>query len=194
MLRFTDHYDVMISKANQILGLVKRMSKDFDELHCMILLYVSYVRSLLEYGSIVWAPYYDIHIDRLEAIQRKFLRYLQYRMSQRGLRLDLDRVASYFQLHSLQDRRDYLDLCFFFKIVNGIIISPELLSSIKFHIPPRNTRGNTLLCYVNFRTRYCQNMPYNRLVSLVNEQSNLNFFNMSLPSFKRQLKDKILKF
>jgi hypothetical protein len=37
------------------------------------MLYTSFVRSHLYYVSIVWNPYYGVHIKRIEAIQKKFL-------------------------------------------------------------------------------------------------------------------------
>lgn len=191
MLRFTDHYDQMISKANQMLGFIMRMSKDFKDLHCMVMLYISYVRSLLEYGSIIWCPHYDIYINRIEAVQEKFLRYMRYRMPQRGLQLSMEELMSCFGLGSLRDRRGYMDLCFFFKIVNNVIVSPEILKSINFHVPPRILRRSPLLSYSGFSTRHYHNMSYNRIVSLVNSRPDLNFFGNSLNSFKYKLRSAI---
>jgi hypothetical protein len=30
------------------------------------------VRSTLEYGSVIWTPYYNTHVDRLEKVQYMF--------------------------------------------------------------------------------------------------------------------------
>lgn len=36
--------------------------------------YKSYVRPLLEYGTVVWNPLHIIMIDKLESVQRRFTR------------------------------------------------------------------------------------------------------------------------
>lgn len=40
-----------------------------------------YIRNLLEYGSQIWNPYYHIHTNKLENIQRKFTRMLCYKFN-----------------------------------------------------------------------------------------------------------------
>jgi hypothetical protein len=37
--------------------------------------YVSLVRPKLEYASFVWRPFYGAHIDRIESVHRKFVKY-----------------------------------------------------------------------------------------------------------------------
>ena len=37
------------------------------------LLYISLVRPILEYVSIIWNPYYRRHIDSIESVQKQFL-------------------------------------------------------------------------------------------------------------------------
>jgi hypothetical protein len=39
-------------------------------------LYVSLVRTKLVYASCVWRPFYGAHIDRIEHVQRMFVRYV----------------------------------------------------------------------------------------------------------------------
>jgi hypothetical protein len=58
-----------------ILGLVKRLSSEFRDHYTLRTLYVSLVRPKLEYASRVWRPFYDMHISRIERVQRKFVRY-----------------------------------------------------------------------------------------------------------------------
>lgn len=74
-LSFTDHYSSIISKANRNLGLIFRISAEFRDPYCLRALYVALVRSVLESASIVWCPYTDNWGRRIEAVQRRFIRY-----------------------------------------------------------------------------------------------------------------------
>ena len=68
-LTFERHIDSICSKARRIMGLIRRT---FDNLQPDIFkpLYVSLVRSHLEYGQSVWSPYTKRDINKLESVQR----------------------------------------------------------------------------------------------------------------------------
>lgn len=74
-LTYKDHISYISSNASAQLGFIFRVCKHFKDIHCLKTLYCSLVRSILEYGSVVWAPFYQNSIQRLEAVQRKFVRY-----------------------------------------------------------------------------------------------------------------------
>jgi hypothetical protein len=48
---------------------VKRYAKYFSNLSTLTTLFMSLVRSTLEYGSVIWTPYYKTHVDRLEKVR-----------------------------------------------------------------------------------------------------------------------------
>lgn len=79
-LLFDVHVDSIISKASRSLGFVMRISKSFMNIKTLKLLYCTFVRSHLEYASQIWNPRYQTYIDRIESIQRRFLRYLCFRV------------------------------------------------------------------------------------------------------------------
>jgi len=54
-----------------VLGFIKRWSKEFDEPYTTKLLFTSLVRPILEYCCSVWSPQYQVHIDRIESVQKK---------------------------------------------------------------------------------------------------------------------------
>lgn len=72
-LTFNRHIDFVTSKAYSMLGFVKRICKQFTNIQALKSIYFAYVRSYLEYASVVWHPYQLIHISRIESIQKKFL-------------------------------------------------------------------------------------------------------------------------
>jgi hypothetical protein len=72
---FTGHIDVTVGRALAMLGFVKKLSCEFRDPYTFKTLYVSIVRLKLEYASCVWRPFYGAHIDRIERVQNKFVRY-----------------------------------------------------------------------------------------------------------------------
>jgi hypothetical protein len=72
---FTGHIDVIVGRALAMLGFVKRLSCEFRDPDTLKTLYVFLVHPKLEYASYVWRPFYGAHIDRIERVQKKFVRY-----------------------------------------------------------------------------------------------------------------------
>ena len=52
-LTFTNHFEIFIAKANKMLGFIKRTSKDFKNVQAVKTLYVSLVRSIMEFSNII---------------------------------------------------------------------------------------------------------------------------------------------
>jgi hypothetical protein len=40
------------------------------------MIYCEFKRSVLEYGSCIWSPDFEVHGRRLESVRRKFLRFV----------------------------------------------------------------------------------------------------------------------
>jgi hypothetical protein len=73
-----EHGDVTVSKARQMLGFIMRVGRDFRDPYALKSLYVSLVRSKLEYASCVWIPYQNGRIARLKRVQEKFILYAMF--------------------------------------------------------------------------------------------------------------------
>jgi hypothetical protein len=74
-MTFSEHVDVMVAKAFAMLGFIRRLPLEFRDPHTLKSLYTSLVRSKLEYASCVWNPFYDVCVDRVDRVQRRFIRY-----------------------------------------------------------------------------------------------------------------------
>ena len=72
-LSFTIHINNTINKARSVLGFIKRWAKEFNDPYITKTLFTSLVRTILEFASCVWSPYYETHINHLESIQKQFL-------------------------------------------------------------------------------------------------------------------------
>ena len=77
-LTFASHVDNVVSRANRSLGLLFRSfqtgtsGSKFNR-NALMCAYVSNVRSILEYGSVMWAGAAETHTVRIDRVQHKFL-------------------------------------------------------------------------------------------------------------------------
>ena len=75
-LKWTTHINKITKKAQSTLGFLRRNLSHCTET-CRKTAYISMVRSLLEYGAVVWDPYQKSDIDKLERVQRKAIRFVK---------------------------------------------------------------------------------------------------------------------
>ena len=69
-LSWSNHVDVIVNKANKVLGLLKRtVGSENKEIFSM--LYKSLVRPILEYACPVWSPHLVKDILAIEKVQRR---------------------------------------------------------------------------------------------------------------------------
>lgn len=141
-LSFGPHITSTVSSAFKTLGFVIRNGKNFTNIDTLKLLFCALVRSKLEYAAVVWCPGYNTYIDDLEKVQRRFLKYLHFRLTgvypQRGFpEEDLLRI---FQLHSLEKRRICSSMIFLYNLIHYKIDCSNLLEKICFHVPRSASR------------------------------------------------------
>ena len=187
-LSFTKHINSISVKGSKLLGFVIRNTKYFST-QATKMVYCSLVRSVLEYCSVVWSPFFQIHSDSLEAVQHKFLRVCAFRNNDRIVNHDYSNMEKHLNLVPLSIRRDLLGLLFLFKIINGSIDSPALLSRISLNVPYyHGLRYQSTFNIPFHRTAYGPNGPVNRYLSILNIH-NIDTFNVKLVTFKRNCKN-----
>ena len=74
-LSWNDHITKITKKANCTLGFLQRNMKNCPR-RCKQTAYLSLIRSVLEYGAVLWDPYLKKDVDMLEKVQRKALRFI----------------------------------------------------------------------------------------------------------------------
>ena len=189
-LTFIPHYEKIVCRANKILGCVTRYGSEFKNLQTIKTLYVTLVRSVTEYGCILWSPQYKIHIDRLEAIQRKFLNCVKHKLPN-NLQIDFNYnlSLSYLGMTTLCTRRKYFQLCFVFRVMNNLLDCNEILHSLFFYVPQFAVRRSPLFSIESCRRNYTLNSPLNTALRTCNEFSDsLDFFNcQSYAVFKNRV-------
>lgn len=156
-----------------MLGFIKRWSKEFDDPYITKSLFISLVRPSLEYSCVVWSPYYNVYVDRIESIQKKFLLF-----ALRGLGWNqsenlppYENRLKLIDLPTLERRRYMLRSIFIIKLINGQVDSKFLLSKISFNIPSRVTRNFRPLHLSISRSNYDYYNPFRALCLLYNDLS-----------------------
>jgi Reverse transcriptase (RNA-dependent DNA polymerase) len=185
-LDFIKHIDSITSRAFRRLGFILRISIPFKN-HCsLLILYFSLVRSIIEFGTVVWSPQYKIHITRIERIQKKLCKHLCYRFGIPSSNYDF--FLQRFNIPSLASRRIYLDILFLYKILNNYIDSLSLLPNIGFKVPRLESRSHVTF-HIDFsRTNYMSHSFFKRSMSFYNNSlCHLDIFNSSLSQFKKDV-------
>ena len=188
-LDFKIHINNIINKGNKTLGFVLRQCSDFNNLRTFVTLYCSLVRSILEYCTVIWCPYRETNALRLEKIQKRFIRFLCFKLNIHYKASNYTDLLLYLGLPSLHTRRNYFDICFLFKILNNLCNCPNILSMIHLHVPSRDVRDPILFSVPHHRTDYGKNTVLPRLCNLANKhRHDIEFFNVSCKRFKCNVK------
>jgi len=187
-LSFTLHFSDIVKRSYRMLGFIIRNSQNFNNVLSLKILYFSYVRSILEYASQVWSPYYQNHIKELENIQRKFLKYLCYKCD--GVYPEIgfshERLLERFSLKTLDERRKSADIQFLFKLINGSIDSPEILQLLDIQVPRSSARNPQTFYLTRPRTNINKFSPLRRACNLYNTvQNQCDVFSCSLAVMKK---------
>lgn len=179
---FTDHITIICKSAIRSLGFIIRNCNSFKNILALKSLYISLVRSKLDYCSLVWYPIYEIHHKALESVQRKFLKFLAFRVDGTYPMRGCDHLVllNRFDMKSLKLRWNVFSLSFLYKLFNNKIDSPDLLSMIPIHLPRLNLR-NTFYFYLFARTNVLKKSPIFIMCGNFNEIANhcdINFDNL----------------
>ena len=132
-LSYNCHIESICNKAAQRSGILFRGFVCRDQ-NFLRKAYITYIRPLVEYSTIIWNPVLKKHIDSLEKIQRKFTKRIP---SLKSLPY-LQRLKA-LNLETLELRRLYYDLTYYYKILHDLTPhKPE--DFFTFHYPPPNSR------------------------------------------------------
>jgi hypothetical protein len=195
-LTFVPHMMSIVSKALKMLGFIFRNTSDFTNTISIKSLFYAFVRSKLEYCSVVWMPYNQVYISLLEKIQRKFAKYMYFKIHGHYPMQHCDEsiLLKSVELNSLLSRRNLNCLSFLQKLLIGIVDCPSLLNQIKIALPRIGSRSPATFYYDIPSTFHHFNSPLLTCLKLYNSlyrnDPDLDIFH--LQSFKRTIKLKIM--
>ena len=113
-LKWEEHVLTCASKANSILGRLKRTFVSIDPMSFRVL-YTSLVRPHLEFAVPVWSPHQKSDIKTLEKVQRRALKWLNF-----GMKLGYEEKLLNVELLSLETRRVRGDLIQMYKLIHKL--------------------------------------------------------------------------
>ena len=181
-MSFSLHVTKIVNKALRMLGFIKRTLKPFRNTTVFKVLYNSYVRSRLDYCSPVWSPDAKYLIDKVERVQKRFIKHLCFINC---IPFENERYASlcdHFQLTTLAQRRKITDLTLFHKILHGKVNCPYLLSCISFNLPRKRTRHTDVFTIPKRKSRLkVRNVDFfPRTTKIINSTPEVDFCDCAL--------------
>lgn len=186
-LTYSHHISYIVHKASRTLGFVFKIAKNFTDIYCLKSLYCSLVRSTLEYCSAVWSPNYNNGTERIESIQRRFLRFALRRLPWRDpFRLpDYENRCQLINLEPLRIRRDVCRALAVADVLQGRIDCGEILQQININVQPRLLRNNVMLRLPLRRTNYGLGRAITGLQRIFNRVSSVFDFNVPRTTLRR---------
>lgn len=186
-LSFTHHINRIIEKSYKSLGFLIRNTLHFSNATGLKLLYFSIVRSNLEYASLIWSPYYKTHIDNLENIQRRFLKYSSFKVD--GVYPPIgyphSELLSRFSVVSLEDRRKVSYLTFLYRLIHNITDSTIIMNMLPFHAHRTGSRQTDLFKLITPRTNIKKFSPLQTMCSIYNNiHERTDIFSCNIASLK----------
>ena len=189
-MTFADHREQVITKARQSMGYIKWISKGQFGIRALKVLYTAYVRSKLEFGSVIWDPTSEVYCQEIESIQKQFVMYALG---------DTNRIPPYILppyeercrmlgLVKLETRRAEANVMMAFDLYNGVISDKNIANKLVKVNHNKTLRDNRLLRESAYQSDYLYNQPIARTIRIVNEYS--EFMNLSRSKFKIKIRKK----
>ena len=180
-MSFSLHINTVVNRALRMLGFVRRIMKPFNDVKVLKVLYNSYVRSSLDYCSSVWCPSARYLIDKIENVQKRFVKHLCFHSNIKYTSEDYVALCNHFQLTTLINRRKVADMVLFYKILHSRVNCFSLVSNVYLNVPTRRTRHtNVFATAKKCRLILRRNDFIPRCVSLANLLKAIDFFNSHL--------------
>jgi hypothetical protein len=189
-LDFVTHIDTMVAKARKMLGFIMRASHDFKDPYALKCLYVTLVRSKLEFSSCVWNPNYGVHVKKIERIQEKFIKFALRRMGWENVFSlpPYENRCRLINLNTLERRREISCIMFIRDLLCGRVVCPYLLNQINFLVSSYRTRASLFIYPNHHRTNYGLFEPFNNSIKFFNQSSQIFDFNLTRNKFHDVLK------
>ena len=195
-LTFGPHIDSVVGRANRALGMYLRSLSSHRELRGkkfppapLIVGFNAHIRSIVEFGSVIWAGTAKTHLKRIERIQHKFLIWLAVHSSKPCSSLNYDVLQLHFNVLSIDRRLALNDFNFIHNVFSGRINSPNILSMFSLAVPSGRTRSRPVLREPTARVETIKNGMFCRLPRLVNglcaKQPSADLFGIK-SAFKRE--------
>lgn len=187
-LTFKSHIDKIVSSSCSTLGFIKRRAREFNDPYTTKTLYTSLVQPILEYASVIWSPYRQIDIDRIESVQKQFLIFALRPLGFTGYNLPhyTNRLLL-LNMTTLENRRTISSALLAFDLLRHNIKIETLCNRINVNIPNYSLRRTRYL----IEDRQFNDFTFNDIISraLRDFNKNSNHYNEAISriTFKKRL-------
>jgi hypothetical protein len=137
---FHHHVNYIFSVASKLLGLINFITYNFCSLDSLLVLYISLVRSKLEYVSIAWNNLITTDSSKLKSIYKKFAHLCYRRFYQFDFPRNYDKIFERLGLRRLHSRRRHLDVLFLINVFNNTIDCQSVLDTVSLRVPSKLIR------------------------------------------------------
>jgi len=183
-LRFNTHCATISKKANARSALISNCFTSAN-MKYQTIAFCSFVRPLLEFGSVVWNPHYKSDINLIESIQRRFTKRMFNRCKQpAGLSYEQRLAhlsAQNITLTKLEHRRTIADLKFCYKILKNMVTIDRSCLSLSTINPNRLLVPHCFNC-IPRKSTFCHRITqlWNHLKVEIKNSQSLSIFSNSL--------------
>ena len=173
------------------MGYIKSISKGQFGTGALVVLYNAYVRSKLEFVSVIWNPYQQNYSDDIESVQKQFVMYAlgdtnripPYRLlpyEERCEKLGLDKLST---------RRKMANALMAYDLYNKRINDVNIEARFVRRQQHRQLRIERPLVESIYETNYGYYQPLAKVIRIVNEFGGLMVMNRN--DFKMEIKKKL---
>jgi len=179
-LKFSEHISCIVRQAMLRSRLILRcfLSRNRD---LLLKAFIAYVRPLLEYCSPVWSPNIQYLIDKIESVQKFFMKWIP------GLwHVSYSERLRLLNLKSLEERCVTSDLSILYQML-AANINCELLDHITSVVDQRTRGHDRRLISHRFTKNITKYSFLNRTIRIWNKLPNIVVASPSISVFKRRL-------
>ena len=142
--------------------------------------YKAHVRSVMEYGCVIWSGAAVSHLRRLERLQHRFLMWLGARTQAKCPSLEYATLLKLFGCESVRSRFTRCDINFMRSVFSGRLDCPDIVAMFSVSAPCRRTRRPELFHVPrgrvdSVRRGFLARLPQ-QVNSLVNSSPDADFF------------------
>lgn len=172
---FGAHIETITANARQMIGYIKHVSNGNFTIETQKILYLAYVRSKLEFGSVIWSPKQSIYRDDIESVQKQFVIYLlESRRRATSFRLaPYTERCKLLKIQSLEMRRSIFDALLAYDIFVRNVNDSFINSNIVMSQPSRRLRRVRLVDEPYYRCDYLRSQPIARIRRILSEHGHI---------------------
>ena len=180
-LSWNHHIDQISKKANSTRAFLQRNIRSCPR-KVKVLCYLALLRPVMEYANVIWDPFTQANIRKLEMIQRRYARFV---CNDHRRTSSVTAMLNQLQWSSLQERRAQAKVAMIFCINNSLISIPQAVLTPSLSSSQRGHDQKLQVPYA--RTQVLQRSFFPDAIRLWNSLPQAAVTCTSLLSFKREV-------